>query len=198
MTVSGVIFFLASQRALEASFGVFLVGFVALLLAFFAVSFLVDQVDRAEVRWFKHRYSFAWFWSAVLVASLSLALGIFLVLPKRFGDPVQGAQGVVLPIRADDDAVLPEPLGDAGPLASALPVSPQDGRAGGEAAASDEGSQPAVAASPSPGTAVQEADAAGDIQATVGPSGGTKGAGAMAPSAGRGVEVGPDKGVSAA
>ena len=120
--ISGVILFLASQRALDLSFGIFLTGFTVLLLSLFAMSFLMDQARHADVRWFRSRFSFAWFWSGVLVVSLAVSVAIFLLLPKQFGDPVEGAKGVVLPMRASETVELPQ----VSPVASALPVITAD------------------------------------------------------------------------
>ncbi len=57
--ISGAIIFFVSQLALDVMFGVFMTGFTTLLLAFLAMSFLVDQARDAEVKWFRGRFSFA-------------------------------------------------------------------------------------------------------------------------------------------
>ena len=110
--LSGVILFIGSQRALDPIFGVFMIGFVTLLLAFLAMSFLVDQVRRAEVRWFASRFAFAWFWSGMLIVCLAVSAAIFILLPKQLGDPITEAHAVLLPIGASESGVLPEVTGE--------------------------------------------------------------------------------------
>ena len=128
MGVSGVIFFLVSQIALDAAFGVFLTGFITLVLSFLAMSALVDQARKAQVRWFQSRLSFAWFWSAVAAASLALPAAIFLILPKNLDDPIRNAEAAILPLRASADLELPQILPGQGPAASAMPLTPSDVR----------------------------------------------------------------------
>ena len=122
--ISGAIFFLVTQQALDATFGIFLAGFIALLLSFFAMSFLVDQARHAEVRWFRSRLSSAWFWTTVVIACLTVSVAIFLLLPKQFSGPISDAQAVVLPLRASETVEMPEIDQDGGPLAAALPITP--------------------------------------------------------------------------
>ena len=121
--MSGGIFFFVSQLALDLAFGVFLTGFTTLVLSFLAMSFLSDQTRQAEVRWFRSRFAFAWFWTGVFMASLAAATGVFLLLPKGFGDPVNGAQAVALPVRAGGAAGGTEAVPDFESLVSALPLS---------------------------------------------------------------------------
>ena len=121
--LSGVILFVVSQRALDVTFGVFLVGFITLLLAYFAMSFLVDQVRQAEVRWFRSPFSFAYFWVVVLIVTLVVSAGIFVFLPKHVADPIGGAQAVALPEGARPSGRLLDNESEApGPMGSALPV----------------------------------------------------------------------------
>ena len=124
--ISGAIFFLVSQRSLDASFGVFMIGFATLLLSFLALSYLVDQTQHAEVRWFRNRLSIGWFWSGALLVSLLASTAIFLVLPKHFGDPIGNARGAVLPMRASEAMDLPEVEveDELAPMASVLPSIP--------------------------------------------------------------------------
>ncbi|MCI0886971.1 MAG: hypothetical protein J4N30_02075, partial [Chloroflexi bacterium] len=61
--VSGAIFFFVSQLALDITFIIFLTGFTTLLLSFLALSFLLDQIKNADVRWFQNRFGFSLFWT---------------------------------------------------------------------------------------------------------------------------------------
>ena len=123
IAIGGVIFFFVSQSALDPTFAVFLIGFTTLLLAFLAVSFLLDQARHAEVRWFKSQFALAGFWSAVLILLLLVSGGVFAMLPKRFSDPVQGSHGILLPIGAGAGTVTGAPIPDFELVASAMPVA---------------------------------------------------------------------------
>ena len=123
--ISEVIFFLVSQGALDPTFAIFLMGYTTLFFSFLSMSFLVDQARRADIRWFESRFSFALFWSAVFFMSLAVSFGIFLLLPKQFLDPVNGAHVVLLPVRASRgvDPVEFIPAVEAMPVASALSIT---------------------------------------------------------------------------
>ena len=124
--VSGVILFFVSQQALDLMFGVFLTSYTTLLLSFFAMAFLLDQVRGAEVRWFRSRLSFAWFWSGIFVASMVMSVGVFLVLPKGFGNPLHGAQAAALPVRATESGEHRNPAPDLGLLEPEPTMTPAD------------------------------------------------------------------------
>ena len=123
--ISGVIFFFVSQGALDAAFAIFLMGYTTLFFSFLSMSFLVDQVRHADIRWFKSRFSFAWLWSGVFFVSLAVSFGVFVLMPKQFLDPANGAHAVLLPVRASEDI---DAVGfiteiEAVPVASALPLT---------------------------------------------------------------------------
>ena len=124
--VSGVILFFVSQQALDLMFGVFLTSYTTLLLSFFAMAFLLDQVRGTEVRWFRSRLSFAWFWSGIFAASMVMSVGVFLVLPKGFGSPLHGAQAVALPVGATDAGEIREPAVGLGLLEPEPTMTPAD------------------------------------------------------------------------
>lgn len=124
--ISGAIFFFVSQQALSLTFGIFLTGFTTLILSFLALSFLIDQLENADVRWFKGRTSFAWFWTSVFVASMLLSSAIFMLMPKDFENPQKGAQASILPMRASGDVQLPEITTQLGDTGSALPMTAAD------------------------------------------------------------------------
>lgn len=121
--VSGAIFFFVSQQALDVTFVIFLTGYTTLLLSFLALSFLLDQVKSADVRWFQNRFGFGFFWTGVFVASMLTSAAIFLLLPKQLVDPINDAHGAVLPMRASDRISIPEVSFEEESLGSALPVT---------------------------------------------------------------------------
>ena len=121
--VSGAIFFFVSQQALDITFVIFLTGYTTLLLSFLALSFLLDQVKTADVRWFQNRFGFGFFWTGVFVASMLTSAAIFILLPKQLVDPINDAHGAVLPMRASDRINIPEVSFEQQSLGSALPVT---------------------------------------------------------------------------
>ena len=129
LAFSGVVFFLASQRAIDVSFGIFLIGFATSLVAFLGMSFMVDQMRDSEVRWFRSRASFAVFWSITAVASLVVAAAVFLVLPVSDGGPGGNTQGTVLPMGADPSIAASQAVGGGAQQGSVLPQGPSDGEA---------------------------------------------------------------------
>ena len=121
IAMSGVIFFFASQSALDASFAVFPIGFAVLLLSFLGVSYLLDQARHADVRWFKSPFTLAGSWSAVFAVLLVVSGALFVFLPE-LADPLRRSSGVLLPMRAEvDDVIRGVPEFDV--VASALPLT---------------------------------------------------------------------------
>ena len=123
VVISGAIFFFVSQQAIDLTFVFFLTGFTTLFLSFLALSFLMDQVGQADVRWFEKRFSFAWFWVAVFTVSMVLSGFIFLALPKQFSDPVNDASGAFLPMKASETLQVPEVSLDSDFLGEALALN---------------------------------------------------------------------------
>ncbi|MCH7626396.1 MAG: hypothetical protein IIC83_10770, partial [Chloroflexi bacterium] len=123
VVISGAIFFFVSQLALDLTFIFFLTGFTTLFLSFLALSFLMDQVSKADVKWFEKRFSFAWFWTAVFVVSMVLSALIFLALPKQFSDPVNDTSGAFLPMKASDSVQVPEASFDSAFLGETLALN---------------------------------------------------------------------------
>jgi hypothetical protein len=121
--LSGAIFFFVSQQALDLTFGMFLTGYTTLLLSFFALSYLIDQVHNSDVNWFKSKYAFSLFWTGVFVASMLISAGIFMMMPKNLRDPMESAQAVVLPMRASGNTRLPEISTNLSDIQSALPLT---------------------------------------------------------------------------
>ena len=62
LALSGIVLFFASQQAFELSFGVFLLGYAALLMAFLATAFLEDETGAARVRPDSKGTSLVGFW----------------------------------------------------------------------------------------------------------------------------------------
>ncbi|MCH8899838.1 MAG: hypothetical protein IH942_05010, partial [Acidobacteria bacterium] len=124
--LSGAILFLASQHAVDPFFGIFLTGFATLLLAFFAVSFLADQLRDVEVRWFGSRFSFGWFWCVVLSVALAVSLGVFLLLPKGLSGTEYAAHASALPVRATAPTAELEALARSGPVDVQGPLNQPD------------------------------------------------------------------------
>ena len=55
LVLSGTVLFLASQQAFETSFGLFVVAFLVVLLAFLTMTFLEDGIRGSHVHWAQHR-----------------------------------------------------------------------------------------------------------------------------------------------
>ena len=79
---SGIVLFFASQQAFDSSFTIFIIGFMVLLLAFLAVSFLEDGVRSAQVYWRRGQPSVLIFWICAACAVFSLASLAFWVMPR--------------------------------------------------------------------------------------------------------------------
>lgn len=114
--LSGIVLFFASQQAFELSFGVFLLVYAGLLLAFFAVAFLEDETKIAQVRSAMSRLAILGFWSAVAVAVILLSVGAFLLLPRGESNAVGYQQVSALPITGN--------AGDPGTQALAMGTQP--------------------------------------------------------------------------
>lgn len=119
LIISGVILFFASQQAFNDVFGVFIIGFVVLLLAFLTVSFLEDGVRSAKVYWQKHQASTVIFWVGTACGVFILSGLVFWVMPR--GETNLGlAQVAILPFSTNA-------LADAPPVpeinSSTIPVS---------------------------------------------------------------------------
>ncbi len=164
LAMSGIVLFFASQQAFELSFGIFLLGYVALLAAFLAVSLFEDE-GRASGRAQGHggKTSILGFWSATAAGVLLLSVGAFLLLPRGEGNAVGYQQASVLPITGDPTGAQPgsEPIpqssgqaatsddlsGEAPPPLSATgdpsTVEPRTGNGASETGAGDPGPDPA-------------------------------------------------------
>ena len=79
---SGIVLFFASQQAFDSGFTIFIIGFMVLLLAFLAVSFLEDGVRSAQVHWRRGQPSVLIFWISAACAVFLLAGLAFWVMPR--------------------------------------------------------------------------------------------------------------------
>jgi hypothetical protein len=133
LLLSGVLLFFASQQAFDASFGVFLIGFVVLLLAFLSVSFLEDGVRASQVYWKKRQASVVLFWIGAACGVFALSGLAFWLMPR--GETNLGApQVAILPFSANsldssaapqvNPATIPVGLERGGAGESALPIGP--------------------------------------------------------------------------
>ena len=96
IVLSRIVLFFASQQAFDAGFSIFIIGFMVLLLAFLAVSFLEDGVRSARVFWRRGQPS-------VLIFGISTACAVFLLAGLAFWAMPRGQTSLGLP----DVAILP-------------------------------------------------------------------------------------------
>jgi transglutaminase-like putative cysteine protease len=110
LVLSGIVLFFVSQQAFQESFGVFVIGYVVLLLAFLSVSFLEDGVRAARVYWRKHQTSTVAFWVGAACAVFALSGLVFWVMPR--GETSLGVpQVAILPFSTsslDRNAQVPD------------------------------------------------------------------------------------------
>ena len=127
--LSGIVLFFASQQAFELSFGVFLLVYAGLLLAFFAVAFLEDETKVAQVRLAVSRFAIVGFWSAVAVAVMLLSVGAFLLLPRGESNAVGYQQVSALPITGNVEDSGTQAMARATQPLTESPGTSQSGRA---------------------------------------------------------------------
>ena len=82
LILSGMVLFFASQQAFDNSFGVFVVGFVVVILAFLVLTFLEDMIRSAQIYWTKNQVATLVYWTVAICAMFLLAGLAFLVLPR--------------------------------------------------------------------------------------------------------------------
>ena len=109
LALSGIVLFFASQQAFEPSFGIFLLGYAVLLMAFLAAAFLEDESRAARPRTVgKGMYPLG-FWSGIAVAVILLSVGAFLLLPRGESNVVGSQQLTALPITGGPEGRQPRP-----------------------------------------------------------------------------------------
>ena len=100
LVLSGTVLFFASQQAFQPTFGVFVVGFVVVLLAFLTCSFLEDGLRGAIVHWVQHRPSrpaLLPYWIGVTCTVFILSGLAFWLMPKGQIGLVSPPELTVLP-----------------------------------------------------------------------------------------------------
>ena len=112
LVLSGMVLFFASQQAFEYSFGVFVVGFVVVIMAFMVLAFLEDMVRTARVYWAKNSVATLVYWTGSICAMFLLAGPAFWVLPRGESNLAGPPQLAVLPYSASDLEQVYEPLKD--------------------------------------------------------------------------------------
>ena len=114
LILSGTVLFFASQQAFQATFGIFVVGFVVVLLAFLTTTFLEDGIRGAIVHWVHHRPSrpaLLPYWIGVTCAVFILSGFAFWLMPKGQIGLVSSPALTVLPYSGQSltsDYVPPE------------------------------------------------------------------------------------------
>jgi hypothetical protein len=141
LLLSGVVLFFASQQAFDGTFGVCLIGFVVLLLAFLSVSFLEDGARAAQVYWKKRQASIVLFWTGAACGVFALSGLAFWLMPR--GETNLGLpQVAILPFSTNsldsaatvpdvNLATIPVALGRGGEE-SALPIGPAGSPSGND------------------------------------------------------------------
>ena len=100
LILSGTVLFFASQQAFEPSFGIFIVGFVVLLLGFLTIAFLEDGIKGSQVHWAKGKTGTPVMlphWIGIACAVFTLSAVAFWLMPRDQLNLVGSAQLSVLP-----------------------------------------------------------------------------------------------------
>lgn len=102
LILSGMVLFFASQQAFDNSFGVFVVGFVVVILAFLVLTFLEDMIRSAQIYWTKNQVATLVYWTGAICAMFLLAGLAFWVLPRGETRLAASRQLAVLPYSESD------------------------------------------------------------------------------------------------
>ena len=127
LVLSGIVLFFASQQAFQLSFGVFLLGYVALLMAFLATAFLEDEAEAAQVQPAAKGTLLVGFWSGAGAAVLLLSVVAFLLLPRGESNAVGYQQVAALPITGDPGGAQPSSQLEGRTVAVPGPKVPEGG-----------------------------------------------------------------------
>ena len=107
LVLSGMVLFFASQQAFDSSFGIFVVGFVVVLMAFMLLTYLEDLIRSAHVYWTKNSAAILVYWIGAICAMFVLAGVAFATIPRGntnlFGPP----DLAVLPYSGSDIDIKP-------------------------------------------------------------------------------------------
>ena len=104
LVLSGTVLFFASQQAFQPSFGIFIVGYVVVLLAFLTLSFLEDGFRGARVHWQHHRPgrpAMLPYWLGISTAVFIMSGLAFWLMPQGELSFLGPPQVVVLPYSGD-------------------------------------------------------------------------------------------------
>ena len=137
MVLSGTVLFFASQQAFEPSFGIVIMGFIVVLLAFLTLSFLEDSIRGAKVHWAHHklgRPAMLPYWVGISCAVFMLSGLAFWLMPRGELNLVGPAQLTVLPYSGEslDPGYQPPEIDPSqlipifDPKASAMPETPSN------------------------------------------------------------------------
>ena len=132
LAMSGIVLFFASQQAFELSFGLFFLGYGALLLAFLATAYIEDETSATRSRSHSGRRApLVGFWLATGTAVLAVSVVAFLLLPRGESNAVGYQQVTALPITGGQDGPqsLPQAIGQQ----SAVSLPSQGAQASGSA-----------------------------------------------------------------
>ena len=120
LILSGTALFFASQQAFEANFGIFIMGFIVVLLAFLTMSFLEDSIRGAKVHWAHHRLGRAAmlpYWIVISCAVFMLSGLAFWMMPRGELSLAGTTQLTVLPYSGESlDPGYQQPLIDTSEL----------------------------------------------------------------------------------
>ena len=151
LVLSGSVLFFASQQAFEPSFGIFVVGFIVVLLAFLTMAFLEDGIRGAQVHWAqgrRGRSAMLPYWIGIACAVFILSGLAFWVMPRGELSLVGPSQLSVLPYSGESlGEEYQSPQVNPDDLASLFPLEevagPAQNRSDEEAARRglDEGSE---------------------------------------------------------
>jgi len=97
LAFSGIILFFSGQQAFTASFGIFFVCFVVLLLAFLAVAFLEDGLRGAQVFWARRQPTVLLYWIGSVCAVFTLSWLAFWLMPRGHDELLGDRQVAILP-----------------------------------------------------------------------------------------------------
>ncbi len=170
LALSGIVLFFASQHAFDLRFGIFLLSYAGLLIAFLATAYLEDESRAAVARPGATGVPLVGFWSVTAVFLLLLSVLAFMLLPRGEGN-APAYQGVAaLPITVSPEGYQPALPIQVGGRSSASPstdkatggASPYNGGAG--SSETPGGGAPV----PPPGMAAQEGPGAGLAQQPTG------------------------------
>ncbi|MEE8465819.1 MAG: transglutaminase domain-containing protein [Dehalococcoidia bacterium] len=102
LVLSGLVLFFASQQAFDNSFGIFVVGFLVVILAFLVLTFLEDLIRSARTYWTKNSVATLLYWTGAISAMFLLAGLAFWVLPRGEHNLAGSPQLAVLPYSEND------------------------------------------------------------------------------------------------